>query len=257
MGSNVTISLLAATGTALGRADGRGLAVAALVSWLIAESLGAWMLGRWIASGGPRQQRARPDGVPQPDGVPRSVIFGHAGLALAGFACWVSFVVTGSAVPAWLAIGFLTPAIGLGISTVTVWTPYPARSAAAGAQLPAVQRDDGPDGRGPGREGPGQDSAAARPCDHGTGSDASGSPGHAPGGDVPGGTTADEMLARALADEALTSKLVDDLLARMLARPPSAARRPKLDLAPLIPVAHGILAIATFLLAMLGAVAAL
>jgi hypothetical protein len=200
MGSNVTISVLAA---APGRAHGRGLAFAALICWLAAESLGAWMLGRWIAGGGQRRGDARPGDVPRP------VIFGHAGLAFTGLACWVGFTVTGSVVLAWLAVGVLAPAIGLGISTVTVWTPYP------------------------------------------------GLPADAPGRSVPGGTVTGEALARALADEALTSSLVDDLLARMLARPPPAARRPRPDLAPLIPAAHGVLAIATFLLAMLGAAAAL
>lgn len=246
MHSNARMSVLAVLGAAPGQPDSRALAIAALVSWLVAEGLGAWMLGSWIASGGPRQQGAGPDSVPRP------VIFGHAGLALAGFACWVGFVATGLAVLAWLAIGFLAPAIGLGISTVTLWTPYPAHRAAAGTESPAGPRDDGPDG-----QGPGHDRAGVGPGDHGTGSDAAAFPGHAPGDDVPGGMITDEMLARALADEALTSRLVEDMLARMLAHPRPAAGRPKLDLAPLIPAAHGILAIATFLLAMLGAVAAL
>jgi hypothetical protein len=65
----------------------------------------------------------------------------------------------------------------------------------------------------------------------------------------------EEMLARALRDKALTSRLVDDLLASMLAVPPPA-RRPKWRLAPLIPAAHGLTAMATILLAVLAAVAA-
>ena len=59
-----------------------------------------------------------------------------------------------------------------------------------------------------------------------------------------------------LADEALTSRLVDDLLARMLAEPSPAPHRPRWNLAPLIPAAHGVFAIATFLLATLAAIAA-
>jgi hypothetical protein len=211
MGSDVTISVLAA---ATGSAEGRGIAAAALICWLAAESLGAWMLGRWIAADGERRPGT------QPGDVPRLVIFGHAGLALTGFACWVGFIVTGSAVAAWIAVGVLAPAIGLGISTVTVWTPYPAHREAAGRQLPAVS-------------------------------------GQPPDGSVPGGTVPREMLTQALADEALTARLVDDLLARMLARSRPAVRRPRLDLAPLIPAAHGVLAIVTFLLAMLSATAAL
>jgi hypothetical protein len=193
--------LLAAPGAAPGLAGSRALAFATLISWLIAEGLGAYMLSRWLASGGARQHRA------QPDGVPRSVIFGHAGLAFTGFTGWVSFLATGSAALAWLAICFLAPAIGLGIAIVTVWTPYPARRAAAGAEPPA-------------------------------------------------GIGAGETLAGALSDETLTSRLIDDLLASMLAVPQPAARRPKWHLAPVIPAAHGAAALATFLLAILAAVAA-
>jgi len=200
--------LLAAREAAPGLAGSRSLAFATLSCWLIAEALGAYMLSRWIASHGARRPRA------QPGGVPRSVIFGHAGLAFTGFAAWVSFLATGSPAIAWLAICLLVPAIGLGISIVTVWTPYPARRAAAGAQSPT-----------------------------------------APDGDLPAGFGTGETLARALSDEALTSRLVDDLLAGLLAVPP-APRRPKWHLAPLIPAVHGVAAIATFLLAILAAIAA-
>jgi hypothetical protein len=213
--------LLAGKGAAPGLAHGRGLAFATLACWLIAEGLGAYMLGRWVAGGGPRQQRGQPDRVSLP------VVLGHAGLAFTGFACWVSFLVTGSPVLAWVAIGFLALAIGLGISTVTVWTPYPARRAGA---------EDDPGGHG--RGAPAVSSAQA----HGDG--------------MLTGRFTDERLALVLSDDVLTSRLVDDLLARMLAEPAPVRRRPAWNLAPLIPVAHGVAAIATFLLATLAAIAA-
>src|SRR5258708_1030825 len=169
--------LVAAREAGPGLAGSRSLAFATLSCWLIAEALGAYMLSRWIASHGARRPRA------EPGGVPRSVIFGHAGLAFTGFAAWVSFLATGSPAIAWLAICLLVPAIGLGISIVTVWTPYPARRAAAGAQSPT-----------------------------------------APDGDLPAGTGSGETLARALSDESLTSKLVDDLLADLLAIRPAPRR---------------------------------
>src|SRR5262245_5759755 len=89
---------------------GRGLAVAALISWLAAEGLGAGMFRSWLAGGGRERQ-----GQGQQDSVPPALIIGHAGLAFAGFVSWVSFLVTGTPALAWLAIGFLAPAIGLGI----------------------------------------------------------------------------------------------------------------------------------------------
>jgi manganese efflux pump family protein len=109
--------------------SGHALAVAALVSWLVAESLGAWMLRRWLVSGGTRRPRHR-------DAASPPVLFGHASLALAGLTSWVIFLATRSDAAAWLAIGFLAPAIGLGVSTVTTWTPYPVRPLSS-AQQPA------------------------------------------------------------------------------------------------------------------------
>ncbi len=222
MATNITVSaghagqfLLAGGGSAPGPAGGRGLAVATLVTWLSAELLGAYMLRNWIASGGFRDRQARPPGLSP------ALIFWHAGLAFGGVVSWVSFLVTASAAAAWLAIGFLAPAIGLGVSTVTVWTPYPARRPRAGPDPP-------------GRPGPGQ-----------------------PGDSTPAILVTNEVLDRALANEALTGKLVDDLLERMLTEPAPPPRNRAWQFAPMIPVLHGVLAIATFLLAMLAAVAAL
>jgi hypothetical protein len=98
--------------------DRHSLAVATLVSWLITEAFGAYMLAAWIGSGGIRRRDV-------PGALPRSVIFGHAGLAFTGFVCWVLYALTGDVAFSWVSVSFLAPAIGLGISTVTLWTPYP------------------------------------------------------------------------------------------------------------------------------------
>lgn len=210
--------LVAAGGPSTSRPGSRGLAVAALISWLLAEGLGASMFRSWLASGGARERA----GQARQDSVPPALILGHAGLALAGFVSWVSFLVTGTPALAWLAIGFLAPAIGLGISTVTVWTPYPVRRPGSGRQSSVPPRLD---------------------VRH---------------GNTPAILVTNEMLDEALENEALTGKLVDDLVERMLtgpASPPPVSR--SWQLAPVIPILHGVLAIATFLLAMLAAIAAL
>jgi hypothetical protein len=179
---------------------------ATLVSWLMTEALGGYMLGAWIRSGGNQVKRD------VPGAVPRSVVFGHAGLAFTGLIWWISFAVTGHAALAWLSIGFLAPAIGLGISTVTLWTPHPTRRASAEPERPAY--------------------------------------------DGVLGISTDEMLAAALEDEALTTKLVDELVASVLDRPKLRSRRPKWQLTPLIPAAHGLLAMITVLFAVVAAVSA-
>jgi hypothetical protein len=179
----------------------RSLAYAALVSWILTESFGLFMARSWVTSGAARRRHAEPDGMSLP------VLLGHAGLAFSGFLCWISFLLTGAAAAAWLALVLLAPAIGLGISTVTLWTPYPVRRA---DQATAT------DGRST-------------------------------------GVLPDDVIKHALTDEALASRLVDDLLMRNLANePPPGSQRP--NPRAIIPALHGVLAIATFLLGTLAAV---
>jgi hypothetical protein len=217
--------LLAGAGSAPGPADARGLADATLVSWLCAELLGVVMLRSWIASGGVSDRQARPRGLSP------ALIFGHAGLALAGLTSWISFLVTESVALAWTSIGFLAPAIGLGISTVTVWTPFPVRRPRPGETLRRLTAADEADPAV--RDGPAELA-------------------------VPAILVPNEMLDRALENEALADQLVDDLLSRMLADPAPPPRKDRgWQLAPVIPILHGVLAIVTILLAMLAAVVAI
>jgi hypothetical protein len=188
----------------------RSFAIATLVTWLLAESLGLYMLRTWFTSGAARRRKASADGMSLP------VLLGHAGLAFTGFICWIAFLMTSSPIVAFVAISALGPAIGLGISTVTVWTPYPVR-------------------RGPHERG-GRGLADAD------------------GGRKPL-VISDQALARYLEDETQSGQLIDDLLARNL--DPAARPGIKLDPRTLIPLAHGVLAIVTFMLATLAAVAAL
>jgi len=186
--------------------DEHALAVFTLVDWLLTEAFGAYMLISWIASGGNRAPSGRPGAVP------RWVIFGHAGLAFTGLLAWISFLVTGVPALAWTSLGLLAPAIGLGISTVTLWTPYPSAQPADEPRRPQF--------------------------------------------DGLLGITSDETLARVLEDEALTTNLIDDLVESMLTKPASAPRRPRVQFSPLIPAAHGLLAMCTILFAVLAAVSA-
>ena len=198
------------------------LAVGALGSWLLAEALGLLMLSNWVSSGAARLRKTRPDGMSLP------VLASHAGLNLTGLLCWVAFLLSNSPVAAWLALGFMVPAIGLGVSTVSVWTPYPVRRAQP--EAPAF---------------PGAD--PERPAPMG------------PAGQVDWRHAAipDDVLARAMEDDAFASKLAEDLLIRNLAyEARTTDRTMRIDVRAAIPLAHGILAIATFLLATLAAISA-
>jgi hypothetical protein len=94
---------------------------ATFIGWLLTASLGAFMLRTWLVRGGLRQERARAGGLPP------QLIAGHAGLALFGFVVWVAYLASGARALAWTAVGMLTVTMGLGLCTVTLWTPYPAR----------------------------------------------------------------------------------------------------------------------------------
>jgi hypothetical protein len=181
------------------------LALPALVAWLLAESLGAYMARNWVRSGAAARRREHPDGMSLP------VLLGHAGLNLAGLCCWLGFVATGAPVAAWLAICLLVPAIGLGVSTVSIWTPYPV--ARQYPDQPAAEES--------------RPRARAIP---------------------------DHVLARSLEEEESARQLIDELLAKNLALEEREPRTLQLDARALVPLAHGVLAIATFLLAMLAAV---
>ncbi len=198
---------------------GRPFAVAALIAWLLTAGIGAYMLRTWVARGGLRAQRAT--GV----GVPPAVVFGHASAALTGLAVWLSYLGTSWAALAWLGVGFIATAIMLGICTVTLWTPYPiAVPAAVPEVVPEPRRAPGP---GTGEHGTGQQRAG----EHGSGERR---PGEDPG----------------------AFEVTDEMIARLLAGPFPGRRRPKLHLVPLIPVAHGFAALATFMLATLAAIGA-
>ena len=113
------------------------MAVVALVAWVFTAGIGVYMLRTWVTRGGLRRQRAT--GV----GVPPAVVFGHASAALTGLVIWAGFVKTNWEPLAWLGVVLITAAIGLGVCTVTLWTPYPV----------VVPVEVGPGGFGPSGSG--------------------------------------------------------------------------------------------------------
>jgi hypothetical protein len=203
-----------------------GLAIATLIAWLTAGAAGLSMFGSWLRRGGLQHQRSRPDGLPP------AVIITHLGLGAVGLLTWLAYLVTSLDALAWTAVGLLMPGIGLGICTVTLWSPYPT--------LPKPGTPQPPGDTGPGGAGPATGMLAT------------------PAQDTLAGQLSNDALARALASEALTGRLINDALAGLPAQqqPASRARASRRHLAPLIPVAHGLAAVVTFVLAVLTAISA-
>ena len=186
--------------------------VAALIVWVLTISIGAYMLRTWVARGGMRRQRAT--GV----GAPPALVFGHPGVALTGLAIWVSYLTSGLDALAWVGVALIAIAITMGISMVTLWTPYPVRPAPEATAEAVRATVSGP----------------ARP-------DAARAAGEAP---------------RAATEDPDPFIVTDEMIAALLARPYPARGRRRLQLLPLIPVLHGFSAMATFLLALYTAISA-
>jgi hypothetical protein len=219
IGAAAIAGALRTPSTAATAAPSRTLAFVTLITWLVDAGSGGYMLRTWIARGGLRRQRAI-------DRLAPRVVFGHFGMATTGLLVWLSYLATGWIVLAWLAVGVLMLVIGLGVSTVTLWTPFPAHRATG---MPAIT--------------------------------AAGDPGVSPvaalAEEALGGRLTDETLNRALTDDALLSKLVEDVVAGAQAVPSrKAARKSIPNATALIPAGHGMAAIATMLLAVLTAVGA-
>jgi len=218
----VTAGLSASVATAASSSPSRALGIAALVTWLVTAGIGAAMLTALISRGGLRQQRAVRGGLPP------VFLVGHFSLALTGLAVWISYLAAGWTALAWTAVGILMPAIGLGISTVTLWTPFPGPRGTVGA----------------GRSGGAGDAHSGRETLPASAEDA------------PSRKVSDEVLARALNDEVLAGRLVDQVIAGIQAEPPPARKRPGVHWAVLVPAAHGLAAMATFILVVVTAAGA-
>ena len=182
------------------------------------------MLRSLAAHGALRGQRSVRDGL-----SPR-VLYGHFSLALTGLVVWAAFLATGWGPLTWVAVTLLTPAIGLGICTVTLWTPYPrpaGEPGQAGSRVPAA---------------PPRRSVTARGLFP------------PPAHDAVRGRLTDATLARALTDEALAARLIDEVIANLPEGTPRKPRKPRVYPAAIIPFGHGLAALATFALAVVTAV---
>jgi hypothetical protein len=211
--------------TAAPSAHNGALGLATLLSWIFTAGIGAYMLRSLVAHGALRRQRTVRDGL-----SPR-VLYGHFSLALSGLVVWAAFMATGWGPLAWVAVALLTPAIGLGICTVTLWTPYPR---------PGGELAPGPAGPGqPGRPARGSQSAVLFPP---------------PVHDAVRGRLTDATLARALTDEALAARLIDEVIASLPADGTKPARKPRVYPAAVIPFGHGLGALATFVMAVVTAI---
>jgi hypothetical protein len=193
---------------------------ATLLSWLVTVSLGAFMLRTWLARDGLRRERAREGGLPP------HLIFGHAALALIGLLLWIVYLASGARLLAWAGVGALMVTVCLGLCTVTLWTPYPARRPGE-RRVPGTAEAD-----------------AATPDTAEVSATAALTQASSPVVDADGD------------DDQAAYQVTDEMIARLLAEPFPVERPRSIRPNPavLVPVAHGFGAIATFVLAVMTAI---
>jgi hypothetical protein len=90
--------------------------VAALVTWLLAALVGAYLLRTWFVNGG---WRARKDA--QRSRFSPILILGHAGLAASGLLVWIWYLLAKDVPLAWVTVTVLVPVAALGFTMFGLW----------------------------------------------------------------------------------------------------------------------------------------
>ena len=111
------------------------MGIAALVTWLATAGFGAFMVWRWLSRGALRR-----DGTSRTH-FPPARVFTHLGLAVAGLAVWIIYLLTDSTVLAWVAVADLVLVAVLGGLLVRRWMAD-GRAAMAGQRPPATAPTD-------------------------------------------------------------------------------------------------------------------
>jgi len=107
--------------------------LAALIAWLTAAAAGARLLASRVSRG--RGGR--------PTGTSVWVAGGHAGLATAGLALWVAFLLTSATLIGWLDVAMTWLIAGLGMATLLADPPAPD-TASAGASVATLAQGRAP-----------------------------------------------------------------------------------------------------------------
>jgi hypothetical protein len=108
--------------------------VAALATWVVTAGFGSSLFITWLARGGVTQHppRRRLTVRLPPPYFPALLVFSHLLLAAGGQVIWVSYLMTDSAVLAWIALFVLLPVAVFGFRHVRPLAGQPAPSGCSG-----------------------------------------------------------------------------------------------------------------------------
>ncbi len=213
-----------------GPVDRRPLGLAALAAWLLTVGSGGYMLLRFVAGGGLRWPRAAGARTGS------AVVLTHFGLASSGLLLWALYLATSWLALAWLALGLLLPIIGFGMATLIVWTSGSSRRTSGTSHPPS-----------------------GTPGTPGAPSGTSGAPsGASPAFTGPSRPRTEPSQPRTEPSPAAWPGQVQltEVRGQEPAGQTTPGRRPSRWLTVVIPIGHGLLAMATILIALLTALGA-
>ncbi|MEV5708447.1 hypothetical protein [Actinoallomurus sp. NPDC052274] len=101
---------------------------AALMMWILAAVVGAYLLIIWLANGGLRRQGTKVTRFPM------TLVLGHPALAVVALAAWVEFLLTARIAYAWSSFGVLVVVALLGFTLLTRWLTGRGGKHARGAE---------------------------------------------------------------------------------------------------------------------------
>jgi hypothetical protein len=90
--------------------------IAALVTWILAASVGLYLLRTWLLNGG----LSRTSGG-RPSRFAPLLILGHGSLAASGLVVWIAYLIAGPTAVAWCAFAILLPVATLGATMFGLW----------------------------------------------------------------------------------------------------------------------------------------
>ncbi|MFC4531856.1 hypothetical protein [Sphaerisporangium dianthi] len=89
--------------------------LAAVAMWLVTAGFGVYLLFRWLAGGGLRQQKTKVTRFPA------TLVFLHPVLGVCSLVAWAGFLLSDRRGYVWLSLGLLIPALLLGFTMFTRW----------------------------------------------------------------------------------------------------------------------------------------
>jgi manganese efflux pump family protein len=92
------------------------MTVVVLVTWVLAATVGGYLLCTWILNGGLRR-----GGGDRTSRFAPQLILGHAALAAVGLGIWVAYLVGATSVLAWAALADLVVVAALGVTMFGLW----------------------------------------------------------------------------------------------------------------------------------------